>query len=416
MEYSRGKIINNIILLVLTIMPFILMDSKSPLLDGKYYFMLITGIILLILSLKIEKINIKIIDITALLFILSIFISSVFSPDKFTAFWGSANRGEGFFTILIYVILFFLSSKYLDINEKTLDIILISSCIMALHGILQFFGFDIVQIIYPLYNNLASDAIGTIGNRNFFSSYICIFLFLGMGLYIFKGNKKYLVYSSILFAALLCSLTRSGWLAFIIYSILGLLFILKRKDALKRSAIIILLFTVIFGVLNISTDNSIINRSNKNQVISSQGLLVGSVGGRAEILRMSFKAFCDRPLLGYGPDTLEMRLSEDYTEDFIKYKLAHGVYVDKSHNEFLEYAVSCGVFTLIFYLVLLGLIVYGLFKNKEKDINKILLITIIGYLVQSFFNISMIAVAPIFWILLGVSYKNIKTNKKEMLQ
>ncbi len=411
MESNRGKSINYILLSLIIIMPFIIIISTSPLLDGKYYYLLFSGIVLLILSFKINRTKLSSIDIMAILFIISIFISSVFSPDKYTAFFGSFSRGEGFFSILVYIIVFFCASRYLDITEKSLNIILISSCVMAIHGILQFYGIDFVKMIVPLYGNEASDAVGTIGNRNFFSNYICIFLFLSMGLYIFKNKIRYLIYSLILFTALMCSLTRSGWLAFVVFSILGLAFIIRRKDCLKRAGIVLLSFLLIFIVLNVTTDNSIINRSNKNQIVSDNGELTGSAGGRAEILRISFDAFLDKPFLGYGPDTLKYRLSEEYTDEFTSYFIEHGAFIDKAHNEFLEYAVSCGIFTLVCYLILLILIIVRLWKNKKDDINKILLITIIAYLVQSFFNISMIAVAPTFWILLGFSYRCVNKYK-----
>lgn len=411
MESNRGKTINLILLSLIIIMPFIIIVSTSPLLDGKYYYLLCSGIILLILSFKINRINLGSVEIFALLFIFSIFISSILSPDKYTALFGSFSRGEGFFSILVYVIIFLVASRYLEITEKNLNIIFISACIMAIHGVLQFYGFDIVKIVIEFYQNEANDAVGTIGNRNFFSSYICIFLFISMGLYIFKSRWKYLLYSSILFTALMCSLTRSGWLAFVVFSTTGLGFIIKRKDCLKRVLIIILSFLLIFIVLNITTNNSIIKRSNTNQIVSDKGELKGSAGGRAEIFRISFKAFLDKPFIGYGPDTLKYRLSEEYSEEFTNYFIEYGAFIDKSHNEFLEYAVSCGIFTLIFYLTLIALILKGLWKNRKEDTNKILLMTISSYLVQSFFNISMIAVAPIFWILLGYSYKRLRLTK-----
>ncbi|MDV4149356.1 hypothetical protein R0131_00750 [Clostridium sp. AL.422] len=48
---------------------------------------------------------------------------------------------------------------------------------------------------------------------------------------------------------------------------------------------------------------------------------------------------------------------------------------------------------------------YKLIKSIRSDLSKVLLLTLIGYLVQSFFNISVVMVAPIFWIFLGVCAK-----------
>ena len=51
---------------------------------------------------------------------------------------------------------------------------------------------------------------------------------------------------------------------------------------------------------------------------------------------------------------------------------------------------------------------YKLIKNINNNLFKVLLLTLLGYLVQSFFNISVIMVAPIFWIFLGFCVKEIE--------
>ena len=116
--------------------------------------------------------------------------------------------------------------------------------------------------------------------------------------------------------------------------------------------------------------------------------------------------------MGWGPDTLMYRLNDDYNELQNEYLNSHGGYIDKAHNEFLEYAVCNGVFNLLAYLVLIGLIIYKLIGEINNDISKVLLLTIIGYLVQSLFNISVIMVAPLYWILLGLS---LQKSKSELL-
>ena len=51
----------------------------------------------------------------------------------------------------------------------------------------------------------------------------------------------------------------------------------------------------------------------------------------------------------------------------------------------------------------LGIIVLRNLKVSLKDNARfILILSIIGYLVQAFFNISTIGIAPLFWIILGI--------------
>ena len=68
----------------------------------------------------------------------------------------------------------------------------------------------------------------------------------------------------------------------------------------------------------------------------------------------------------------------------------------------MQIAATIGIPALIIYLAFLMQILFNqknLFKNSGLFI---LIIPIIAYITQAFFNISTIGVAPIFWFLLGV--------------
>jgi uncharacterized membrane protein YfhO len=66
----------------------------------------------------------------------------------------------------------------------------------------------------------------------------------------------------------------------------------------------------------------------------------------------------------------------------------------------------------ISYISLISVILYKLFKHREDDVSKIFMLTIMGYIVQSFFNNSVIAVAPLYWILLGAAVKHYRDLDK----
>ena len=68
---------------------------------------------------------------------------------------------------------------------------------------------------------------------------------------------------------------------------------------------------------------------------------------------------------------------------------------------------------MISYLLLYGIIVIKelIYIFKEKEV--FLILPVLGYLIQAFFNISVIEVAPIFFIILGlgIRYKDKKERK-----
>jgi putative inorganic carbon (HCO3(-)) transporter len=94
-----------------------------------------------------------------------------------------------------------------------------------------------------------------------------------------------------------------------------------------------------------------------------------------------------------------------------------GTSVDKAHNEFLHIASVTGIPSLIIYLSMLVVIFIqnGKFLFKE-NMKTLLLLTILAYLVQAFFNISVIAVAPIYWILLGLLAQKTEKNNQSISQ
>lgn len=409
-EIDIGKLANIILYSVIIIMPFIVVNVSSPrYVLGKLLFLYIIGVISIIILIRLRVTEFSIEHKIALVFLLTMLFPSILSPQKYVAFFGNIQRNEGFVMYCIYILLFILASKYFVINKKLLNLILISSCIMGIYGVLQFYGIDPVQIWMFGFIKV-SDSIGMIGNRNFFSSYLCIFLFISMAIYIFKGGKRYLIYSMILFSSLICTLTRSGWLAFMVYSIIGLIFIIKDKNKLKKSSIVFILFLSVFLLLNLTTNSKIIGRASNTITIDESGKTKVEDSGRIEILNISWNAFKDSPFIGWGPDTLKEKLDLQYSESQQEYISKHGAYIDKAHNEFLEYAVSNGIFNLISYLLLIVVIICKLIRNISSNVSKILLLTLIGYLVQSFFNISVIMVAPIYWIFLGVCVKKIEGN------
>jgi len=87
--------------------------------------------------------------------------------------------------------------------------------------------------------------------------------------------------------------------------------------------------------------------------------------------------------------------------------------VDKAHSEVLHIMAVSGIPAALVYLSFL-IVIY--WKNRKfilhHNSTTILAFAVSTYLVQGLFNISVIAVAPLFWILLGV-YARGKPIQKE---
>ncbi|WMJ78070.1 MULTISPECIES: O-antigen ligase family protein [unclassified Sedimentibacter] len=113
---------------------------------------------------------------------------------------------------------------------------------------------------------------------------------------------------------------------------------------------------------------------------------------------------------GSGPDNYPMAFPQD---DILakSYVFADpNTVVDKPHNLYLQIATNTGVFSLMSLLaawgvyIIISLKLYSkiTFDSLEKLIGASCLVSIIGYLAAAIFNDSIVSVAPIFWIILGL--------------
>jgi hypothetical protein len=120
----------------------------------------------------------------------------------------------------------------------------------------------------------------------------------------------------------------------------------------------------------------------------------------------------DTIIVGYGPDNYPMYFpQEDYVGRFNASPngLADTV-IDKPHNLYLQTAINTGVVSLISLLLIWGTYLIDSFKlyiKKNLDsfvdyIGAAIFLSIIAYLVAGIFNDSVVSVAPLFWVLLGM--------------
>lgn len=116
-------------------------------------------------------------------------------------------------------------------------------------------------------------------------------------------------------------------------------------------------------------------------------------------------------LLGYGPDTFAIAFPQH--DIFGKMYAYHGdmwQVVDKPHNLYLQIALNTGVLSLLSFLFLVGCYLFRSFRlYVSRSLEDFLaqaglavFVAIVGYLGAAFFNDSVVSVAPVFWVLLGL--------------
>lgn len=126
-------------------------------------------------------------------------------------------------------------------------------------------------------------------------------------------------------------------------------------------------------------------------------------------------------LLGNGPDTFAYIFPQN---DLMGKYYAYGtpnMIVDKPHNLYMQIAINDGLIALIAFLGIMIIYVidsiklYALKKDYSESqiLGGVTCLGIIGYLFAGIFNDSVVSVAPMFWIILGVGVSLNYLNKKK---
>ena len=140
---------------------------------------------------------------------------------------------------------------------------------------------------------------------------------------------------------------------------------------------------------------------------------------RGYIWSRSLPMLLEHPFIGTGPDTFFAEFPQgDYLAKLYAYNSAQ-MLVDKPHNLYLQIGIQQGCLSLLAFLALVGAYLVQSFRlyalrkeyRTQEIIGTALTLAIIGYLGAGFFNDSIVAIAPIFWTLLGVGIATNHINR-----
>jgi O-antigen ligase len=196
-----------------------------------------------------------------------IILSTIFSDFQYVSQLGFPDRYEGMPVLISYLIIM-LASYFLINSKKQLEILInglfISSSIIALIGIYQFFGYDffrsiigrnlvlpeeMAQLAESMTFNFGENIIySTLYNPNYVGSYFSMLLLLSLVYYLMqeKREKKFLYgfFVFLIFAAWIGSMSRAGMVGGIFAFIF--LLIIMYKEIIKKWKSVLVLFIILF--------------------------------------------------------------------------------------------------------------------------------------------------------------------------
>ena len=128
---------------------------------------------------------------------------------------------------------------------------------------------------------------------------------------------------------------------------------------------------------------------------------------RIFLWKRTFKLVPQFPILGSGPDSFAIRFMARYTADIAS--IGPLTINDTAANVYFTILINLGIVGFISYIAFL----YSQIKLGIKYMNKyskILFIALVCYIIQDFFNLSVVIVSPVYWLLMGLHYSSIKNN------
>ncbi len=346
--------------------------------------------------------------------------------------FGAINGYESVFEIfkiaLFILFLFFVvvtikdNRSYIDLLIKSTIIFLLIITVIALFQLskVNFSEFRSHKDNLGYYFVLAITSVkSTMANKNLFSDVLFLCLpFVIYGIVYFKKIWRYLsailLVSSLGFIGMLVS--KTVWVAFIVSIISGFvliaIYIIKNRKAIyasKQRYMIYGLIASVFGVilillvlnysnvkvLDVAKEKvgQIFDKENFNKELILKNKNPNTAQTRILVWYKSLEMVKDNPFFGVGPGNWRINIPK-YGLNGFETGIEQGIkHFQRTHNDYIWVLCETGILGFIFYFsAFIFVLILSIKKffysddNKEKLLSFLIAISILGYLVISFFT------------------------------
>ncbi len=313
--------------------------------------------------------------------------------------YGTFGRNTGLLTYLSLIIMFlgtFAVSKR-SFVIKLIWSLIATGLINAVYGLAQWADLDPVDWI-----SLYDPIVGTLGNPNFISAHLGIASLASLALLVDHGTS--LAIRLVLFVNIVLSLfvvyqsdSSQGILIFALGSTVALYF--RFVAGLQVSLVKYLYWAIVFVIGMVGVFGIL----NKGPLASY--LYQDSVTYRGDYWRAGWKMTLDNPLFGVGLDSYGDWYRFSRTEA-AALRRGPDVTSNSAHNVFLDISSNGGLFLLIAYLLIIGLVIRSAVRVLRKPggfdaVGVGLVSAWLAYLVQSIISINQLGLAIWGWVLGG---------------
>ena len=337
---------------------------------------------------------------------------------------GSEYRKEGLETYIAYFGIFNLgillkNKKHRKILFDTLIIVEIIVSIISLMN---------NNMTYMLMKN-QEPYTGIFSQFNHYGYYLMFGILVSLMMFLItKNNYKYIYLLP--YGLLLYTLLMNDTFGCILSIIVSLILIMIFFRKYKKEIVLIFITTLIIFVGTYRNNQNIIyknfkslfgdaevvrkvikdtkeakkNKDNKNKDKVNINA-INSIGTTRGVLwRYGLKYISERPITGYGIETLDLLYVKD------------GIIQDRPHNILIQFGVFTGIPGIILYSLFILIILFRSIKRFKyfDELSKCIFVICVCYLMSSMFGNSMFYTSPYFFIFLGLLTSNIFYLKKQV--
>ena len=309
------------------------------------------------------------------LFIFSFFavISALLSEYSFVVWYGLPDRHESLLVLLAYIFLVIAAINLVEgrkTNRIVIGSLFISAAVLAVHGLMQFFGFDFFltdigrRLIaseelrtfvneFHLHHSDKRAIYSTMYNPNYVGSYGAMLVPLLLGFYLNSGKlKKYLIYgtlSVLLFAFLVGSQSRAGMVGFMAgVFVLALVMRWRLLERWRPALIILVAFALVLTGMDVySVDDvigEIVSPTTEPDLIEEELERPPLQDIRADGSRLTIETAASELNLSYEDGLLRFRDEEGERITYSVDRLRGNIYLDddryRGHSFLLNPDVS----------------------------------------------------------------------------
>lgn len=442
------KAISILYYLLFAVTPFLMSSNTSEIFEfNKMMFVYAVSLTVLILYaifyvFNKPKIRLNFLIYAFVLFLFSQILSSFFSIDKHSSFYGVYGRFNGGILSLIscgvLMFVFFQTISFFTVR-RILQISIISAILVVLWGLPAKFGGDLSCLYFTnqLTNSCwtaqfqpAQRMFSTIGQPNWLGAYLAVNLFLSLTFLVqllfkeenvftffdkfrvlIKGEDRFKAYfyifaSAFIFLGIFFTGSRSSIIAVFLSFIISLIIFLSENiQRIKRYLLRFLLISLILisSFIGISI-LSIFQREKVPEHLE----ITDSFTIRSIVWEGALKLAAKYPVLGTGPETFGVSYYFVKPERHNLTSEWDFVY-NKAHNEFLHILATTGFVGFTSYLFLISLSIFFISKNikNAKNSKKIysygILSAYITILITNFFGFST-STLQVYLFLLPIMY------------